>query len=415
MTVLVQKYGGTSLGSPDRIRHVARRAVEATRDGGRVCVVASAMGATTDELLELAGAVSPTPHARELDMLLSAGEQISIALLSMAIIDLGRDAVSLTGAQAGIHTDTTHGRARIVEVRSGRVLEALDAGQVVIVAGFQGVSPSLDPTTLGRGGSDTTAVALAAALAADACEIYTDVEGVFTADPRIVPEARKLETLSYDEMLELAASGAKVLAARSVEYARRSGVPLHVRSSFADIPGTWIRKEDETMEQAIISGIAHDTSEAKVTIREVPDQPGIAAAIFRPLADASVNVDMIVQNVSAEGRTDVSFTVPKQDLAHAEPVLQEISRTVGGHGVVTDTDVAKLSLVGAGMKTHPGVAADMFDALAEAKINIEIISTSTIRISCLIRAADVERAVRAVHDRFRLAEPGVLQETYGHS
>jgi aspartate kinase len=387
--------------------------VEATREGGRVCVVASAMGDTTDELLQLAGAVSPTPHAREVDMLLGAGEQISIALLSMAIIDLGRDAVSLTGAQAGIHTDTTHGRARIVEVRSGRVLEALDAGQIVIVAGFQGISPSLDPTTLGRGGSDTTAVALAAALAADACEIYTDVDGVFTADPRIVREARKLDALSYDEMLELAASGAKVLAARSVEYGRNNGVPLHVRSSFADIPGTWIRKEDETMEQAIISGIAHDTSEAKVTIREVPDRPGIAAAIFRPLADAGVNVDMIVQNVSAAGRTDVSFTVPKRDLPQAEPVLEEISRAVGGHGLVTDTDVAKLSLVGAGMKTHPGVAADMFDALAEAAINIEIISTSTIRISCLIRAADVERAVRAVHDRFRLAEPGVLQETYG--
>jgi aspartate kinase len=415
MAILVQKFGGTSVGSPERIRHVAQRAVDATRDGARVCVVASAMGDTTDELLALASEVSPTPHAREVDMLLSAGEQISIALLSMAIFDLGRDAVSLTGAQAGIHTDTTHGRARIVDVRSDRVLEALDAGKVVIVAGFQGISPSQDPTTLGRGGSDTTAVALAAALAADACEIYTDVDGVFTADPRIVPEARKLDTLSYDEMLELAASGAKVLAARSVEYARRSGVPLHVRSSFADTAGTWVRKEDETMEQAIISGIAHDTSEAKVTIREVPDRPGIAASIFRPLADAGVNVDMIVQNVSAEGRTDVSFTVPKQDLVHAEPVLQEISRTVGGHGVVTDTDVAKLSLIGAGMKTHPGVAADMFDALADAGINIEIISTSTIRISCLIRAADVDRAVRAVHDRFRLAEPGVLEEAYGHS
>ena len=415
MTILVQKFGGTSVGSPDRIRHVARRAVEAAEAGARVCVVASAMGNATDELLELAVEVSPTPHARELDMLLSAGEQISIALLSMAILDLGRDALSLTGAQAGIHTDTKHGRARIVDVRSDRVLEALDAGKLVIVAGFQGISPAQDPTTLGRGGSDTTAVALAAALAADVCEIYTDVEGVFTADPRIVSEARKLESLSYEEMLELAASGAKVLAARSVEYARNNGVPLHVRSSFADSPGTWIRKEDETMEQAIISGIAHDTSEAKVTIREVPDQPGIAAAIFRPLADAAVNVDMIVQNVSAEGRTDVSFTVPKQDLAQAEPVLQEIAQVVGGLGVVTDIDVAKLSLVGAGMKTHPGVAADMFDALAEAEINIEIISTSTIRISCLIRAADVERAVRAVHDRFRLAEPGVLQETYGSS
>jgi aspartate kinase len=409
VSVLVQKYGGTSLGTPDRIRHVARRAVEA---GDRVCVVASAMGNTTDDLVELAGQVSPAPHARELDMLLSAGEQISIALLSMAIIDLGREAVSLTGAQAGIHTDTTHGRARIVDVRSERVAEALEAGKVVIVAGFQGVSPSQDTTTLGRGGSDTTAVALAAALNADVCEIYTDVEGVFTADPRIVPEAVKRHRLSYEEMLELAASGARVLAARSVEYARNNNVPLHVRSTFADTAGTWVQ-EETGMEQAVISGIAHDTSEAKITIREVPDQPGIAAAIFRPLANAGVNVDMIVQNVSAKGHTDVSFTVPKSDLATTEPVLADIARAVGGQDVTTDTDVAKISLVGAGMKTHPGVAADMFDALAEAGINIEIISTSTIRISCLIRAGDVDRAVRAVHDRFRLAEPGVLEEAYG--
>jgi aspartate kinase len=409
VSVLVQKYGGTSLGTPERIRHVAKRAVDA---GDRVCVVASAMGDTTDELLGLAGQVSPTPHARELDMLLSAGEQISIALLSMAIIDLGRDAVSLTGAQAGIHTDTTHGRARIVDVRVERVIEALDAGKVVIVAGFQGISPSQDTTTLGRGGSDTTAVALAAALDAEVCEIYTDVEGVFSADPRIVPEAVKRDRVSYEEMLELAASGARVLAARSVEYARNNAVPLHVRSTFADTPGTWVQ-EEAGMEQAVISGIAHDTSEAKVTIRNVPDQPGIAASIFRPLADAGVNVDMIVQNVSAAGHTDVSFTVPKSDLATTEPVLQQIARAVGGQDVTTDEDVAKISLVGAGMKTHPGVAADMFDALAEAGINIEIISTSTIRISCLIRAGDVERAVKAVHDRFRLAEPGVLEEAYG--
>jgi aspartate kinase len=408
VSVLVQKYGGTSLGTPERIRHVAKRAVEA---GDRVCVVASAMGDTTDELLGLAGQVSPTPHARELDMLLSAGEQISIALLSMAITDLGRDAVSLTGAQAGIHTDTTHGRARIVDVRVDRVIEALDAGKVVIVAGFQGISPSQDTTTLGRGGSDTTAVALAAALDAEVCEIYTDVEGVFTADPRIVPEAVKRDRVSYEEMLELAASGAKVLAARSVEYARNNSVPLHVRSTFADTPGTWVQ-EEAGMEQAVISGIAHDTSEAKVTIRNVPDQPGIAASIFRPLADAHVNVDMIVQNVSAAGHTDVSFTVPKSDLATTEPVLRQIARAVGGDDVTTDEDVAKISLVGAGMKTHPGVAADMFDALAEAGINIEIISTSTIRISVLIRAADVERAVKAVHDRFRLAEPGVFEEAY---
>jgi aspartate kinase len=412
MPVIVQKYGGTSLGSPERIRHVARRAVDSA-SAASVCVVASAMGDTTDELLALAGQVSPDPHARELDMLLSAGEQISIALLSMAIGDLGREAISLTGAQAGIHTDTAHGSARIVDVRSTRVLEQLDRGSIVIVAGFQGVSPDHDTTTLGRGGSDTTAVALAAALGASVCEIYTDVEGVFTADPRLVSDARKLERLSYEEMLELAASGARVLATRSVEYARNNAVPVHVRSSFSGVDGTRIGSEDESVEQAVISGIAHDTSQAKVTIRAVLDRPGIAAGIFRPLADAGVNVDMIVQNVSEDGRTDVSFTVPKSDLAAAEPVLRELADSVGGHDVTTDTEVAKVSLVGAGMKTHPGVAADMFDALAEAGINIQIISTSTIRISCLVPAADVGRAVRAMHDRFRLAEPGIAEEAYG--
>ena len=413
MDVLIQKYGGTSLASAERIQRVARRAVDATRTGVQVCVVASAMGDTTDELLGLAAGVSPDPHARELDMLLTAGEQISIALLSMAIIDLGRDAVSLTGAQAGIHTDTRHGRARIVEVRTSRVLEALAAGKIVIVAGFQGVSPSLDLTTLGRGGSDTTAVALAAALRAAVCEIYTDVDGVLTADPRLVPEARRLDALSYEEMLELASSGAKVLASRAVEYARGNGVAVHVRSSFADRPGTWVGSNDGAMEQAVISGIAHDSSEAKVTIREVPDTPGIAARLFRPLADAGVNVDMIVQNVSEAGRTDISFTIPKEDLAKAESVLPDMARAVGGHGIATDTDVAKVSLVGAGMKSNPGVAADMFEALADAGINIQIISTSSIRISCLIRAGDVERAVRAVHERFRLAEPSVAEEAYG--
>ncbi len=410
--LIVQKYGGTSLGTPDRIRHVARRVVDAAEAGAQVCVVASAMGDTTDELLALARQVSPRGHVRERDMLLTAGERISIALLSMAILDLGREAVSYTGSQAGIVTDTSHGKARIVDVRSSRVVDALAAGRIAIVAGFQGVTEGLEPTTLGRGGSDTTAVALAAALGADACEIYTDVEGVFTADPRIVPDARKLESLSYDEMLELSASGARVLMLRSVEYARNYDVPVHVRSAFVDTPGTWIR-EEEGMEQAIISGIAHDTSEAKVTILEVPDRPGIAAAIFRPLADGDVNVDMIVQNVSADGRTDVSFTVPKDDLEKARPILTAIDRAVGGRGVTTDMEVGRVSLVGAGMKTHPGVAAEMFDALAEAGINIEIISTSSIRISCLVRAVDVERAVRAVHERFRLSEPVVLEEAYG--
>ncbi len=379
--------------------------------GRSVCVVASAMGDTTDELLGLAAEVTPMPPPRELDMLLTAGERISIALLSMAIMDLGRDAISFTASQAGIVTDAAHGKARILDVRSSRVLQALDEGKVAIVAGFQGVSSELEPTTLGRGGSDTTAVALAAALGAEACEIYTDVEGVFTADPRVVPGARKLHRLSYEEMLELAASGAKVLALRSVEYARNHGLPLHVRSSFADNEGTWIGKEGG-MDQAIVSGIAHDASQAKVTILAVPDQPGVAARIFRPLADEGANIDMIVQNVSAEGRTDVSFTLPKEDLGRVEPALERVARDVGGSGVTLDADVAKISLVGAGMKSDPGVAADMFDALAEAGINIEIISTSSIRISCVVRASEVERAVRVLHDRFQLSEEALSLETH---
>jgi aspartate kinase len=390
---------------------VARRVVDAA--GGRsVCVVASAMGNTTDELLGLATEITPLPPPRELDMLLTAGERISIALLSMAIMDLGRGAISFTASQAGIVTDAAHGKARILDVRSSRVLEALDQGKVAIVAGFQGVSSELEPTTLGRGGSDTTAVALAAALEAEACEIYTDVEGVFTADPRVVAGARKLHRLSYEEMLELAASGAKVLALRSVEYARNHGLPLHVRSSFGDSEGTWIGKEAKQMDQAIISGIAHDASQAKVTILAVPDQPGVAARIFRPLADEGANIDMIVQNVSAEGRTDVSFTLPKEDLGRVEPALERVVRDVGGSGVTLDENVAKISLVGAGMKSDPGVAADMFDALAEAGINIEIISTSSIRISCVVRASEVERAVRVLHDRFHLSEEALSLEAH---
>src|SRR6266699_3064672 len=402
--VIVQKYGGSSLATAERTRAVARRVVDQAASGASVCVVASAMGDTTDDLLRLAAEVSPSAHPRELDMLLTAGERISIALLSMAITDLGREAISFTGSQAGIVTDTSHGKALIVDIRSKRVLEALEAGKVAIVAGFQGVSSELEVTTLGRGGSDTTAVALAAALGASVCEIYTDVEGVFTADPRIVPTARRLERLSYEEMLELAASGAKVLALRSVEYARNHGLPLHVRSSFADNEGTWIGKEAEQMDQAIVSGIAHDASQAKVTILAVPDQPGVAARIFRPLAEEGANIDMIVQNVSADGRTDVSFTLPKEDLGRVEPALERVARDVGGSGVTLDADVAKISLVGAGMKSDPGVAADMFDALAEAGINIEIISTSSIRISCVVRASEVERAARVLHDRFHLSE-----------
>lgn len=412
MALIVQKYGGTSVESPERIKRVAERVVGAAESGQRVCVVVSAMGDTTDDLVAKAAEISANPHARELDMLLSAGERISMALLSMAINELGRDAISFTGSQAGIVTDTVHGKARIVDVRAKRVLEALELNKIVIVAGFQGVSTDFDVTTLGRGGSDTTAVALAAALGADACEIYTDVKGVYTADPRIVPEARKLHAVSYEEMLELSASGAKVLMLRSVEYARNYGVLIHVRSSFEDEAGTWVREEDRRMEQAIISGIAHDTSEAKVTIKAVPDQPGVAARVFRPLADENVNIDMIVQNSSEDGTTDIFFTVPKDDLRRAEPILQKIAADVGAQGVETDSSIAKISLVGAGMKTHPGVAADMFDSLADSGINIEIISTSSIRISCVIRASEVERAVKAIHDKFELSSEAILREVH---
>ncbi len=410
MALVVQKYGGTSVGSAARIKRVAERIVRTAGDSNDVCAVVSAMGDTTDELIELAAEISTSPHAREMDMLLTAGERISMALVSMAIIDLGREAISLTGSQAGIVTDTTHGKARILEVRSRRVTEALEQGKIAIVAGFQGVSTNLDVTTLGRGGSDTTAVALAAALGADVCEIYTDVDGVYTADPRLVPDARKLLEISHEEMLELSAAGAKVLMVRSVEYARNHRVTIHVRSSFNESEGTWVRKEDELMEQAIISAVAHDTSEAKMTVLAVPDRPGVAARIFRTLADAAVNVDMIVQNISADGHTDISFTLPQADLGKAEPILAAVAEEVGARGVATDADVAKVSLVGAGMKSHPGVAADMFDALAEAGINIEIISTSSIRISCVVRASEVERAVRAVHDKFRLSETVIYRE-----
>jgi aspartate kinase len=347
-----------------------------------------------------------------MDMLLTAGERISMALMSMAINELGREAVSLTGSQAGIVTDTSHGKAKIVEVRARRVLEALDEGKIVIVAGFQGVSTDFNITTLGRGGSDMTAVALAAELGADVCEIYTDVDGVFTADPRIVPEARKLHAVSYEEMLELSASGARVLQLRCVEYARNHGVLVHVRSSFTGEEGTWVREEDERMERAIISGIAHDTSEARVTIVGVADRPNYASRVFTPLAREGVNIDMIVQGVPTDGRTDISFTLPKEDLVRAKSLLDEIAAEVDALEIRTDDDIAKISLVGAGMKSHPGVAADMFDALGDAGINIEVISTSSIRISCIIRAADVEQAVKAVHTRFELPDEAIAREEH---
>ncbi len=410
MALVVQKFGGTSVAGPDRLRAVARRLVAAREEGDDVVGVLSAMGSTTDELLALAHEISVTPDPRELDMLLSVGERISCALAAMAIHDLGHLAISLTGSQAGIVTDTAHTSAKIVEIRAPRIRSALDEGAIVLVAGFQGVSTTSEVTTLGRGGSDTTAVALAAALGADRCEIFTDVEGVFTADPRIVPGARKLGALSYEEMLELAAGGARVMMLRSVEFGRRHGVRIHVRSSFSEETGTWIVSQDELMEQPIISGIAHDTSEAEVTILAVPDRPGIAARVFRTLADVGVNVDMIVQNVSAQGHTDISFTLPNSELARARGVLEPLSEEIGASGVTSDSEVAKISLVGAGMRTHPGVAADMFDALAEAGINIGIISTSSVRISCVVPLADVERAVQAVHDRFALHAPVVSAE-----
>jgi aspartate kinase len=400
---VVMKFGGTSVGNPERLLNVARRIVAAKEEGAHVVAVLSAMGDTTDELVDLAHRISERPKPRAMDMLISVGERISCALAEMAIEDLGHQAISLTGSQAGIVTDTTHTKAKIVDVRAQRIHAALDEGKIVLVAGFQGVSTGQEITTLGRGGSDTTAVALAYALGADSCEIFTDVEGVYTADPRLAASAHKLPVVTYEEMLEMSASGAKVMALRSVEFARNHGVRLHVRSTFSGEPGTWIREEDEELlEKAIISGVTHDISEAKLTVFGVPDRPGVAARVFRALADSGVNVDMIVQNVSEQGLTDITFTMPKADLAVAEPILEAACSDVGAAGFTQDSEIAKVSLIGAGMKSHPGVAADMFEALAEAGINIEIISTSSIRISCVVRADEVGRAVQAVHDRFQL-------------
>ncbi len=403
MSIVVQKYGGTSVADPERISRVADRIVATRRAGNDVVVVVSAMGHTTDELIELAHAVNPDPPGREMDMLLTAGERISMALMAMAIQARGVEAVSFTGSQAGILTDASHGSAKIQEIRGTRVTDALQAGKVVIVAGFQGVDPQgKEVTTLGRGGSDATAVALAAALKASVCEIYTDVDGVFTADPRIVGNARKLDEISFEEMLELAASGAGVLMSRSVEFGRRFNIPIHVRSSFNDNSGTWVK--EQTMEQAIISGVAHDRSEAKVTVRHVPDRPGVAASLFTPLAEADIDVDMIVQNVSSDGHTDISFTVAKDAADRARAIAEKVAAELEAGEVDVDEGIAKVSLVGAGMKSHPGVAAKVFQALAAAGINVEMISTSTIRISCVIREDRVEEAVRVLHDAFELGE-----------
>jgi aspartate kinase len=400
--LLVQKYGGTSVADADRIKAVAEHIVRTRRQGDDVVVVVSAMGKTTDDLERLAHGVSHVPAAREMDMLLTAGERISMSLLCMAILDHGQPAVSFTGSQAGIVTDTTHRKAKIVEVRADRIREAIAGGVVAIVAGFQGVSTTRDITTLGRGGSDTTAVALASVLGASACEIYTDVAGVYSADPRVVPDAHRLPRLSFDEALEMAATGSGVLSLRSVEFARNYGVPVHVRSSFSWEPGTWVREEDPTMEQAIISGVTHDTTEAKVTIEQVPDRPGIAATVFRSLADEDVNVDMIVQNVSTAGHTDISFTVPNDELARALSVMEEVVKETHASGVSHDPGIGRVSLVGAGMRSNPGVAAKMFETLAKEDVNIEMISTSSIRISCAVQERDVERAVRALHAAFDL-------------
>ena len=414
MALVVQKYGGSSVSDAERIKHVAQRIVARRKAGDDVVVVVSAMGDTTDELIDLAEQVTPLPHPRELDMLLTAGERISMALLAMAIANLGHEARSYTGSQAGVITDSAHGKARIIDVTPGRIRTALDDGAVVIVAGFQGVSQDTkEITTLGRGGSDTTAVALAAALAADVCEIYTDVDGVFSADPRIVPTARRLPSITYEEMLEMAAAGAKVLHLRCVEYARRYDLPIHVRSSFSAREGTYViaagaprpgAHEGELMEQAIISGVAHDRSEGKVTVVGVPDKPGEAAAIFRAVADAEINIDMIVQNVSAAstGRTDISFTLPKTEGARALAVLEKAREAIGFEALQWDDQVGKVSLVGAAMRSHPGVSATFFEALADAGVNVELISTSEIRISVVCRADAVDDAVIAVHRAFGL-------------
>ncbi|MET9621202.1 MULTISPECIES: aspartate kinase [unclassified Streptomyces] len=422
MGLVVQKYGGSSVADAEGIKRVAKRIVDAKKNGHQVVVVVSAMGDTTDELIDLAEQVSPIPAGREFDMLLTAGERISMALLAMAIKNLGHEAQSFTGSQAGVITDSVHNKARIIDVTPGRIRTALDEGNIAIVAGFQGVSQDKkDITTLGRGGSDTTAVALAAALDAEVCEIYTDVDGVFTADPRVVKKAKKIDWISFEDMLELAASGSKVLLHRCVEYARRYNIPIHVRSSFSGLQGTWVSNEPHAeqgarkVEQAIISGVAHDTSEAKITVVGVPDKPGEAAAIFRAVADAEINIDMIVQNVSAAstGLTDISFTLPKAEGRKAIDALEKAKGAIGFESLRYDDQIGKISLVGAGMKTNPGVTASFFQALSDAGVNIELISTSEIRISVVTRADDVNEAVTAVHTAFGLDSDSDEAVVYG--
>ncbi|CUR62061.1 Aspartokinase [metagenome] len=423
MGIVVQKYGGSSLADADAIKRVARRIVEVKKSGNDVVVAVSAMGDTTDDLSDLANGVSPLPPAREMDMLLTAGERISMALVAMAISDLGFTARSFTGSQAGVITDSVHGKAKIIDITPGRITQAIGEGHIVIVAGFQGVSADTkEITTLGRGGTDTTAVALAAALEADVCEIYTDVDGVFTADPRIVPSARKLDKVSYEEMLELAACGAKILHLRCVEYGRRYGIPIHVRSSFSQLQGTWVVNdptpegtEEETMEQPIIAGVAHDRSEAKITVVGVPDKVGEAARIFEALADAQINLDMIVQNISAAATslTDISFTLPRTDGQTAMTALARIQGEVGYDKLLYDDKIGKVSLIGAGMRSHPGITSKFFGALASAGVNIGMISTSEIRISVVVDENAVDDAVRATHSAFDLDADEVEAVVYG--
>ena len=419
MGLIVQKYGGSSVADADAMKRVASRIVATKKEGHQVVVVVSAMGDTTDELIDLANQITPLPAGRELDMLLTAGERISMALLAMAIKNLGHEALSFTGSQAGVITTSTHGKARIIDVTPSRIKDAINDGAIAIVAGFQGISQDTkDVTTLGRGGSDTTAVALAAALEADVCEIYTDVDGVFSADPRIVPVARKLKSVTYEEMLELAASGAKVLHLRCVEYARRFDLPIHVRSSFSNLEGTWVVRDQPgggEMEQAIISGIAHDKTEAKITIVGVPDRAGVAARIFQSIADADINIDMIVQNVSAAstGLTDISFTLPRTEGANATSIVKKLQGEIGFQSIQYDDQIGKLSLIGAGMRSHPGVTATFFAAMADAGVNIEMISTSEIRISIVCRQSDVDRAVKAAHTAFELDADQVEAVVYG--
>ena len=402
MALIVQKYGGTSVADPDRIQAVADNVAITKKRGNDVVVVVSAMGKATDNLIALADSVSTTQSGREMDMLLTTGERQTAALLTMALADRGIDAISYTGSQVGIITDTAHRKAKIVEVKGDRVRAAIADGKVAVIAGFQGVSTDREITTMGRGASDLTASALAQAMSADACEIYTDVTGVFTADPRIVPQARKLTKVHFDEMLEMAGAGSKVLAMRSVEFARNHDVPLHVRSAFTWEQGTIVSNEEPSVEDPIISGVVTDMTEAKVTVLGVPDRPGISAALFEPLAEANVNVDMIVQNTSTEGTTDISFTMPMADLAQAESIVQRVAEEIEATEVTHDDDIAKVSLVGAGMKSSPGIAAKMFRVLADEGVNIQMISTSTIRVSIIIPAGDMERAARSLHTAFGL-------------